>query len=41
MEVNNELIEKLATLARLEFDDTSREAIKRFAKHTWFCREDK
>ena len=29
MEVNNELIEKLATLARLEFDDVSREAIKK------------
>ncbi len=29
MEVNNELIDKLAVLARLEFDDTSREAIKK------------
>ena len=29
MEVNNELINRLADLARLEFDDTSREAIKK------------
>jgi len=29
MEVNNELIDKLAVLARLEFDDNSREAIKK------------
>ncbi len=29
MEVNNELINRLAELARLEFDDTSREAIKK------------
>lgn len=29
MEVNNELIDKLAVLARLEFDDYSREAIKK------------
>ena len=29
MEVNNELIDKLAVLARLEFDNNSREAIKK------------
>ncbi len=29
MEVNNELIDKLAILARLEFDSVSREAIKK------------
>ncbi len=29
MEVNNELIDKLALLARLEFDATSRDAIKK------------